>query len=233
MMIEIPQTQTAVLPLENGDRLSRAEFETRYRVMPEDQKAELIEGVVHMAAALRYRKHGLPHSLILTWLGVYTAATPGVEAADNTTIILDPSNEPQPDALLRIDETLGGQSRISEDDYIEGAPELIVEIAASSASYDLYDKKQAYCRNRVQEYIVWQVTDQSISWFSLQAGAYLPLEPTPAGKISSRVFPGLILNIKALLAGELAQVLATLQEGIATQDHQQFVAQLAESRNLG
>jgi Uma2 family endonuclease len=47
---------------------------------------------------------------------------------------LDADNQVQPDALLRI--KIAGQSTISDDDYIEGAPELIVEIAASSASYD-------------------------------------------------------------------------------------------------
>ncbi|HIK35038.1 MULTISPECIES: hypothetical protein [unclassified Thermosynechococcus] len=39
----------------------------------------------------------------------------------------------QPDALLRL---VNGTSRISEEDYLEGAPELIVAIASSSAAYD-------------------------------------------------------------------------------------------------
>ncbi len=109
---------------------------------------------------LRYKSHGQPHSLIMGWLAVYCAATPGIESADNTTVRLDLDNEPQPDALLRIDAELGGHSRISEDDYLEGAPELIVEIASSSASYDLHDKKKVYRRNGVQEYIVWRVGDR-------------------------------------------------------------------------
>lgn len=125
--------------LESGDRLSRIEFERRYQGMPEVKKAELVEGVVYVASPLRYRQHGQPHSDIMTWLGVYRAATPGVYCANNATVRLDGKNEPQPDALLRLDESLGGQSRISEDDYLEGAPELIVEIAASTASYDLHD----------------------------------------------------------------------------------------------
>lgn len=105
-----------------------------------------------MASPLRIKSHGEPHALIMTWLGVYKAATPGVGFADNSTIRLDADNEPQPDALLRIEN--GGQSRISEDDYVEGAPELIVEIAASTASYDLHEKLKVYRRNQVQEYLV-------------------------------------------------------------------------------
>lgn len=164
---------TAVIPiLENGDRLTRHEFERRYTAMPKLKKAELIEGVVYMPAALRYRKHGKPHGDMMLWLGIYAVATPGLEVADNTTVRLDLDNEPQPDALLRIEEFYGGQSRISEDDYVEGAPELIVEIASSSASYDLHDKLQVYRRNQVQEYIVWRVVDRAVDWFSLQAGEY-------------------------------------------------------------
>jgi Uma2 family endonuclease len=127
-----------ILPLENGDRLNRAEFERRYTAMPEVKKAELIEGMVYMASPLRFRSHGKPHAHIMGWLATYEAATPGVELGDNATVRLDADNEPQPDALLRID--VGGRSQISDDDYVEGAPELIVEVAASSASYDLHEK---------------------------------------------------------------------------------------------
>lgn len=64
-------------------------------------------------------------------------------SGDNPTVRLDLDNEPQPDGVLLMTEEVGGQTRISEDDYIEGAPELIVEIAASSAAIDLTDKKRA------------------------------------------------------------------------------------------
>lgn len=118
-------------PLENGDKLTRTEFERRYHAMPNLKKAELIEGVVYVPSPLRIKSHGEPHAYTMAWLGVYKAATPGVGFADNTTVLLDADNEPhepQPDALLRIEQ--GGQSRINQDDYLEGAPELIIEIAA-------------------------------------------------------------------------------------------------------
>ncbi|MBD2484141.1 Uma2 family endonuclease [Planktothrix sp. FACHB-1365] len=218
--------KTTILPLENGDRLTRPEFERRYQAMPNHQKAELIEGVVYMASPLRFRSHGEPHAQINTWLGVYYAATPGVLAADNTTVRLDGENEPQPDAILLIDPNLGGQCHISEDDYIEGAPELIVEIAASSAAYDLYDKKRAYQRNGVKEYLVWQVYERQICWWKLQEGEYMPLEPDQEGVIKSQVFPGLWLEMRSLLEGNLAEVLKKLQEGIESLEHQEFIRQL-------
>ncbi|WP_254173530.1 Uma2 family endonuclease [Planktothrix pseudagardhii] len=213
-------------PLENGDKLTRIQFERRYQAMPEIKKAELIEGIVYMASPVRAKKHSKPHSHMITWLGTYEAATPGVETLDNATVRLDADNEPQPDALLRIEQ--GGQSTISEDDYVEGAPELIVEIAASTASIDLHHKLNVYRRNQVQEYLVWRIYDSEFDWFRLNAGEYIKLEPDSNGIIYSQVFPGLWLDKVALLAGNLAKVLEGLQQGLASQAHQDFVQQLVK-----
>ncbi len=213
-----------VLPLENGDRLSRAEFERRYSAMPQLKKAELIEGMVYMASPLRFRSHGKPHAHIMGWLAVYEAATPGVELGDNATVRLDADNEPQPDALLRID--VGGRSQISDDDYVEGAPELIVEIAASSASYDLHEKLRVYRRNGVQEYVIWRVYNCELDWLQLRDGEYVRIEPNAEGIICSEVFPGLRLDKFALLGGDLARVLEVLQQGLTAPEHQSFLESL-------
>ena len=144
--------QLTIPRLENGDKLTRTEFERRYHTMPNLKKAELIEGIVYIASPLRITKHGEPHAQIMTWLGFYQAFTPNLQLVDNCTVRLDTDNEPQPDALLRT--KVGGRSTISEDGYVEGAPELIVEIAASTASYDLHQKLNVYRRNQVQAYLV-------------------------------------------------------------------------------
>lgn len=212
-------------PLENGDKLTRAEFERRYHAMPEVKKAELIEGIVYMASPLRFRSHGKPHAYIMTWLGLYESATPGVELGDNATVRLDADNEPQPDGCLLI--THGGQARVSDDDYIEGGPELIVEVAASSVSLDLHDKLKVYRRNQVQEYLVWRVYDAEFDWFKLQQGEYIQLAPNADGVICSQVFPGLWLEKEALLTGNLAKVLEVLQQGLTSPEHQSFVENLA------
>ena len=128
-----PRAATCIPALENGDRLTRCEFERRYAARPDLKKAELIEGVVYMPSPVRLAHSG-PHAMIQTALLVYTAFTPGVRGDDNATVRLDLDNEPQPDVLLRIEEEAGGQSRVSDDGYLEGAPELVVEVAASSAS---------------------------------------------------------------------------------------------------
>jgi Uma2 family endonuclease len=220
--------RSAIPPLENGDRLSRYEFERRYNAMPEAKKAELIEGIVHMASPLRFEPHAEPHARAITVLGVYQAGTPGVRLGDTPTVLLDLDNEPQPDAVLLVDPRLGGQSRLSEDGYIEGAPEMVVEIAASTVSIDLHTKKQVYRRNGVKEYIVWQVLDDRLSWFYLENGEYLDLPIDENGILRSRVFPGLWLAASELLEGNMQQVLAVLQSGLNSAEHQAFVQQLAQ-----
>jgi Uma2 family endonuclease len=214
-------------PLENGDRLTLPEFERRYQGMPTLKCAELIEGIVYMGSPLRITQHANPHARIMTWLGTYWSVTPGVELGDNATVRLDLENEPQPDALLRIEK--GGQSNISEDGYVEGAPELIVEIAASTVSIDLHDKLKAYRRNQVQEYLVWRVSDGEFDWFRLREGKYSKLQANENGIIKSEIYPGLWLDVKALLAGDLAKVLGILQQAIATPEHQHFVKKLSQT----
>jgi len=223
-MVATPESRLVVPPLENGDRLSRSEFERRYTAMPQVKKAELIEGVVYMASPLRIKSHGEPHGDITGWLWTYKTMTPGVTLGIEPTVRLDLENEPQPDAVLLVP---GRQATIGADDYIEGAPELIVEIAASSAAIDLHDKKRAYRRNQVQEYIVWRTLERQLDWFVLEADDYQAQQLDDQGIVHSRIFPGLWLAVSALLAGDMTTVLTVLQQGINALEHQTFVQEIS------
>ncbi|MBI4658986.1 MAG: Uma2 family endonuclease [Verrucomicrobia bacterium] len=216
-------------PLENGDLLTRAEFERRYEAMPEVKKAELIEGVVFMPSTVRIKRHGAPQSAIIGWLLHYAAYTPGVEVGDNASVRLDLDNEPQPDAILRILPEAGGQTSDSEDDFVEGAPEFAAEVASSSASYDLHQKKNAYRRNGVREYLVWVTEEQRIYWWELRDGQYLPIESEADGIVRSQIFPGLWLDVGALLRKDLPRVLEIVGQGVGSPEHAGFVARLSRS----
>jgi Uma2 family endonuclease len=222
-----PTTQATVAPpLESGDRLTRPEFERRYAAAPVTQ-AELIEGVVYVVSPLRFQQHAEPHSRLNTWVGTYVAYTPGTQSGIEPTVRLDLDNELQPDVVLLMDEAAGGQTRLDEDGYLNGAPELVLEIAASSAAIDLGAKKQAYRRNGVAEYLVWQAFEQKIDWYHLTEGDYHPLPVDDEGVIRSQRFPGLWLAANAMLSGDMAQVLTVLQMGLQSPEHQAFVAQLS------
>ncbi|MBA4182015.1 MAG: Uma2 family endonuclease [Anaerolinea sp.] len=198
--------QVAVPPLESGDVMTRVEFHRRYSMHPEIKKAELIEGVVFVSSPLKAKGHGDEDLDMTAWLGAYRARTPGVRGSANATVILDNDNEVQPDISLRWVEE--GSTHLTPDGYVAGPPELVVEIAGSSVSRDMHQKLAAYQRNGVQEYIVWRVEDAAIDWFVLEDGRYRKLEPDADGIVSSRVFPGLRLDVAAMLAGDLAKVLA-------------------------
>ncbi len=229
-----PQTQPNPAqnfpPLQSGDRLTLPEFERRYAAAPHIKKAELIEGVVYVASPLRHEQHGKPHSRVMTWLGVYQAMTTGVDLSVEPTVRIDLDNEPQPDAVLFIEASMGGQTRLSGDGYIEGAPELIVEIAASSAAIDTGSKKQVYRRNGVLEYVIWQSYENQLEWFWLTDGEYQLLPSDPDGIIRSRVFPGLWLAVEALLNNQMARVLEVLQVGLQSSEHEAFVKRLGKGK---
>jgi Uma2 family endonuclease len=216
-------------PLESGDRLTGAEFWQRYMAHPEIKQAELVAGVVYVASPVRFTQHGNPHANLVIWLGVYAAATPYVSVADNVTVKLEEDTTVQPDALLIIDPAHGGQATITDDDYLAGAPELIVEIAASSAAYDLHDKRAAYARSGVREYLVVQMYERRIDWFVLREGQYEPVQPDGHGILRGTVFPGLWLDTAAFWNGDIAAMLARAQKGLSTPDHAAFVARLQQS----
>ncbi len=216
--------------LRAGDKLSRDEFERRYAAMPDVKKAELIEGVVYMGSPVRYEQHGRPEQALAAWLAFYRAVTPGLGAGGNSTVRLDLDNEPQPDLLLRLPEAAGGRSRVTSDGYLEGAPELVIEVAASSTSYDLHQKLGAYRRNGVREYLVHRVEDGEVDWFVLTAGAYVRQPADARGHLHSSVFVGLCLDVAALLRDDLAALRAAIDRAVATPEHAAFVQRLAAAQ---
>lgn len=225
-----PLRQNSPLPpLENGDRLTRGEFRRRWQAMPQLKRAELIEGVVYMAAAVRHRQHGRPQGWVLAWLGQYAFQTPGIDFGDNATVGLDDANDPQPDAYLLLPPAVGGLAKETADGYLEGPPAFIAEVAASSSSIDLHDKFAVYQRHGVREYLIWRVLDNSIDWFVLDGGVYQPLPVSADGSVRSQTFPGLWLNLAAMLSGDGKGVYATLAEGLATPEHAAFAARLIQA----
>ncbi len=220
-------SRAKIPPLENGDRLTRAEFHRRYLAMPEGEKAELIEGIVYMASPVRTNRHGKPHLILANWLGHYISATPGLdEYGDNATARLDDDNEPQPDLALLLPARIGGLARVDDDDYMTGPPTLVCEIAASSVSIDLHGKLNAYRRNGVREYLIWRTLDSAVDWFVLREGQYVPLAADSNGVLKSEQFPGLWLDVGSLLIGDLPRVFKTVELGCAAPDHAAFLARL-------
>lgn len=219
-----------IAPLHNGDHLTLREYMRRYQAMPEHVRAELINGVVYMASPVRAKYHGTPHSDIDTWLGTYRARTPGVDGSIGPTLLLSGANAPEPDCCLYITPDCGGRAQTDDEGYLSGSPELIVEVAASSASFDLHDKLRQYERNGVQEYLVWRVLDKVVEWFALRVGGYKRMTPSPEGYLKSKVLPGLWLSTVDLTKGNLERVLRVLRKGLTSPEHKRFVERLVKAK---
>jgi Uma2 family endonuclease len=209
--------------LDAGDNLSRAQFLSRWEKLPELKFAELIGGIVYMASPLQ-KRHGQEERRISVWLGVFEAHTPGCEGGSNVTSLIG-DDCVQPDDYLAILEEYGGNSW--GEKYVEGAPELIAETSFSSASMDLHQKFDLYERAGVQEYLVVLLRKKEVRWHQLVKGRYRRLMADADGIFRSRVFPGLWLDSKAFFRNNMAKVLATLQEGIDSEQHKSFIAELA------
>ena len=212
-------------PLRDGDRLTSDEFLRRWEATPDLKQAELLDGTVYVPSPVSLPHGSFPVHLS-GWLAYYSAFTPGCQAAGDATWIMGNRNVPQPDIALRILPEKGGQSRV-EGLYAAGAPELIVEIAASSRARDLGPKRHLYQRMQVREYLVVLTDTQQLHWHQLTSEGYRLLDPDPAGIFHSPSFPGLWLDTSALWRNDAAQIFAVLQEGLATPDHAVFVTQLA------
>ncbi len=215
------------LPLYTGDHMTQKEFHRRYETHPEDEKFELIGGIVYMASPLK-REHGTYDGKLNLILQVYEAGTPGVEVATNMTVILGKESEPQPDAILRLLTECGGQSSYDEDDYLIGAPELVAEVAHSTRAIDMNQKRRDYLEAGVQEYVVLCVEERELHWFHFPSRQ--KLKPDRRGVWKSRVFPGLWLDGPTLIARDSARLMATAQKGTASREHAAFVQKLDAAR---
>ena len=215
-------------PLIRGDFLGRDEFLRRWDAMPEIKRAELIRGVVYMPSPVS-RVHGVMENNVGTWLGVYRAATPGVESANNITWLMGDDEAPQPDVSLRVLPKYGGQSRPSGR-FVAGAPEFLAEVCISSTAYDLNQKLEVYQEAGVREYLAVLMRERQVRWHLMRDGQFEVVQLPEDGICRSEGFPGLWLDGAALLAGDLARVLTVLHQGLNSPEHGIFGNQLAAPR---
>lgn len=215
-----------VPPLENGDRLDQRTFHERYESTADHVRAELIGGIVYLASPQK-----IPHSrttlLVGRWLDEYEERTPGTEMLAGATDIMGSESQPEPDHCLFVLPAYGGRVRVNRRGYLTGAPEPIVETAATTESRDLHQKKDDCEKARVREYVVVALRSKKVFWFIRRGGKFAEMRPGPDGIFRSKAFPGLRLDRDALLKRDRARLLTVLREGLASIEHASFVAKLA------
>jgi len=225
---ELSRTASAAQTLHNGDRLPQAEFHRRYLQYPEDVCIELLGGIVYMASPTCLQ-HGCYQAELSALFVLYKAGTPGVEATGDATVILNEANETQPDVLLRVLPEYGGRSHTTEQDFVEGSPELIAEIAYSRVAIDLHVKVNQYQQAGVLEYIVVSLEEAELRWFDLQANAII--NPTGDGILRSHAFPGLWLDPGALIDRNTSRSVKVLGHALKSEEHAEFVRRLERRKS--
>ena len=78
--------------------------------------------------------------------------------------------------------------------------------------------------------LVWRTIENAFDWFVLKEGQYERQAPDKTGRCRSLTFPGLVLDVPALLSRKGAAVLAALRSGLKSKAHRAFVATLASRR---
>lgn len=221
---KLPHDDTDFGDLRSGDHMSRELFHRIYSVSPANVKAELLGGVVYVASPAK-NPHGQMCSRLHNIFGAYQGHTPGTDCSENVTVTLGDEDEVQPDLLLRILPSCGGRSKDTDDEYIQGQPELVAEIAYTSMSIDFHTKRQRYQKAGVLEYIVICIRPKQLRWFDLQAD--LELTPDAESITRSKALPGLWIQADSLLQFDYHRAMNVLHRGMNTGEHAEFVAKLA------
>ena len=198
----------SVPPLRHGDALSFAEFRRLWELHPEVKSAQLIDGRVFIEPFVD-EFHGLTSAIVIGWIARFFFIPPrGVEPLAHMTTELFGTQSVEADILVRRHD---GLSTIDGEGRMHGPPELAVEVASDfSVGLDLGRKKELYCEAGVLEYIVFQ--QDRIDWFILEDGKYRSLLPDANGVIESRLFPGLRLQVQAMLDQDIATVIAAVAQ---------------------
>jgi Uma2 family endonuclease len=214
--------------LRNGDHLRRSEFHQAYLQMPKHYRAELLAGVVYEPSPVSWT-HGETSVELIALVAHYAKRTPGIKVATDVTVILSDEDEVQPDIVLRIDKKFGGQSEV-KNKYVQGAPELVAEIAYSSQAIDLHLKKKRYALAGVVEYVVVCLKPERIYWFDLRSERELFTDAESI--VRSAVLPGLWIHKDALLELDTERTMQTLNQGLQSSEYAEFVAKLKQRSGL-
>ena len=213
--------------LSPGDHMTLEEFLDRWNQMPDLKRAELIEGTVYMPSPVSLRHMSLD-SRVQGLCSLYAMQTRGLQAGTNGTWLMAKSSAPQPDCSICILPEFGGRLTV-KDGLASGTPEFVAEVCHSSRAYDLGPKLALYQSAGVDEYLAVLVEGRRFEWRVLVNGSYELLTPD-AGVYRSRTLPGLWIDSTAFWNDDSPVLLQTLEQGLASQEHADFVARLAQAQ---
>jgi len=191
---------------ENGGLVTFDEF---YEIADEKIRTDLLDGkIIRDSPAIPI------HGMVVTWLSVllhnYTEKLDlGKILTATVTVRLTVYNSPEPDIFFISKKKLG----IINDKYVDGPPDLCVEvISKSSRKHDRGRKFVLYAEHGVKEYWIINPFKNTVDWFENRNGEYVQIQPDAQGRLHSKVLSGFWLKPEWLAANPLPRVLDVLQE---------------------
>ena len=178
--------------LRAGARMSLEEF---LALGETDERLELIDGALYIMSTPTKDHQFLLARLIVyfeLYLDAFTLAP--AEVYQDIITILSPELQRvvEPDLVV----ILGGRNDIGGLIYVEGVPDIVVEILSSDRSHDLVRKRQIYAEAGVREYWILDPRHDTVTLLELRGGVYVARAALAAGDtLTTPLLPGLAVPL--------------------------------------
>ncbi|MGH7450524.1 MAG: Uma2 family endonuclease [bacterium] len=196
--------------LKSANAAGLVTFEKFYEIVEENVKANLLDGkIIRDSPAIP--RHGETCMWFSTVLTLYVQKFDlGKINGGTTTIRLSAYQGPEPDIFFVRKSRLG----IIGEKYLEGAPDLCIEvISKSSRKIDRGRKFVLYAEHGVKEYWIVDPLRFTIEFYENQDGEWVEIKPDEHGRLHSKVLSGFWLNTKWFTSAQpLPPVAQALQE---------------------
>jgi len=184
-------------------------FERYYEIVDEKIRADLLDGKIIRDSPAIPRD-----AFVATWLtnliGTYNQKFDlGIVLTATVTVRLTAYNAPEPDIVF----VRKSRQAIVNDRYVDGPPDLCVEvISKSSRKYDRGRKFVLYAEHGVKEYWIIDPFKSAVEFYENRGREFVTIPPDEQGRVHSKVLPGLWLKPEWLIADPLPSFLEVLQE---------------------
>jgi len=195
----------------DSDLVTVEEF---YCLVPDGQKADLIDGVIYMASPDTRRSDRLGGFIKFLMQGYAAVQGLGEVYGSRFAFELSQFRAPEPDAAFVRTERL----HLVSERRMVGGPDIAVEIVSrESRQRDYGEKKQLYADAGVSEYWIIDPLQRRVEFHRLHAGRYEPVPLEQNRIFRSAMLEGFWLDVEWLLAEALPNEYQKLQEILAPQ----------------
>jgi Uma2 family endonuclease len=202
------------MPTRTQRRSGSYTFEDFCAIIREDQKADLIDGVIYMASPENTEANDLFGWLFMVIRGYARRRKLGRVFGSRVAMRLSAAHGPEPDIAFvhRQNEHLVQRGQVA------GAADLVVEIVSpESVDRDYNDKRELYQQFGVSEYWIVDEMDQSVTLFRLKKGTYGEVR-AKKGVLHSKVLSGFWLRPEWLWQQPMPDEIDTILEILATEE---------------